>query len=48
MIKCFCVWPIHSCCLIWGSVCVVDTMLFERKVGSDKNKHDVLLLCGTG
>ena len=34
-------WTIISCDLIRASVCVVDTMIFERYVASDKNKHDV-------
>ena len=28
-----------SCDLISNSVCVVDTMIFEQKMVSDKNKH---------
>ena len=36
VVKCFCVWPINSCVLIWDSVCIVDTTIFKRYVGSDK------------
>ena len=43
MIKCFCMWPINSCDLIGDSVCVVDTMIFKRQLGSDKNKLLLLL-----
>ena len=39
VIKCHFMWPIISCDLIWNSICVVDTMIFEQKMVSDKNKH---------
>ena len=34
-------WPINSCDLIEDIVCVVDTMIFERYVVNNKNKHDI-------
>ena len=31
----------------YSAQCVVDTRMFKRYVGSDKNKHDVFCVCGT-
>ena len=44
----FFMWPINSCDLIGVSVCVLDTMIFERYAGSDKNKHDIFLCVSAG
>ena len=41
-------WPIHSCDMIGDRVCVVDTTIFKIQVGSDKNKHELVFLSGTG
>ena len=38
-------WAIHSCDLISDSVCVVNTMILKKQVGSDKNKHDIFGVC---
>ena len=32
VVKSYFIWPINSCCFIGASVCVLDTMIFERQV----------------
>ena len=40
---CFCIWPINSCDLFSDSICVVDTIIFNNSVGSDKKNHDLFV-----
>ena len=45
VIKCCFVWPINSCDLIWANVCVLDTVMFERRWVMSMT---LLCVCGTG
>ena len=38
-------WPINSCDLIWASICVVGTIIFERQLVNDNNKHGIFFIC---